>query len=110
MSCDRRKFIEEVAIEVTKTYLDEGRLIEAGWAAFRAYCMAADATPVQVTEMRLAFMAGAEHLFASIMVGLESDGEPTADDLRRMDQIHIELAAFSTELQEHIRRPEGEKQ
>lgn len=83
--------IELLAIEVSKALIDEGKLIEAGFAGYRLYVMSKDAGPVQVDECRLAFMAGAEHLFSSIMSTLDADAEPTAADLKRIDQIHTEL-------------------
>jgi hypothetical protein len=50
--------------------------------------------------MRLAFMAGAQHLFGSIAGGtsvLDEDQEPTEGDLRRMDLIDQELRGFIEE-------------
>lgn len=88
---NKANMIQSVALEVTKALTDKGKLIEAGFAAFRHMAMAKDAPPVQVSEMRLAFMAGAEHLFSSIMGILDPGDEPTDTDLRRMDLISTEL-------------------
>jgi hypothetical protein len=44
--------------------------------------------------MRMAFFAGAQHLFGTIMTVLEPGDEPTPKDLQRMDLIHLELDAF----------------
>lgn len=73
---------------------DNGKLIEAGWVGLRLAAIPLDAPAVQLDEMRSAFFAGAQHLFASIMTILEPDAEPTDADLRRMDLIHAELEAF----------------
>src|SRR5262249_24619153 len=86
MSADR-ELVEALSRKLT----DEGKLIEAGWVAFRAFVIPRDAPDVQVSEMRLAFMAGAQHLFGSIMTILEPGAEPTDADLRRMDQIASEM-------------------
>lgn len=75
---------------------DDGRLIEAGWLALRLAAVPPDAPQLQVDEMRNAFFAGAQHLFASIMGVLDEGSEPTAADLRRMDLISSELEAFIT--------------
>jgi hypothetical protein len=56
--------------------------------------MAADAPEVQVNEMRMAFFAGAQHVFASIVSMLEPGAEATDNDLMRMSLIQIELEIF----------------
>ena len=78
---------------LTKDLTDKGLLIEAGFAALRHMAIAKDASAEQVDEMRGAFFAGAQHLFASIMSILDpGDEEPTENDLRRMSLITDELA------------------
>lgn len=57
---------------------------------------------VQITEMRKAFFAGAQHLFASLMGILEPGSEPTEKDLNRMSLIDTELRDFVNELKEEI--------
>jgi len=88
---------------LTKTLMNQGRLIEAGWVALRIAAVPPDAPQVQIQEMRKAFMAGAQHLFASIMTGLDEDSEPTSGDMRRMDLIAQELEAFGRELEREAR-------
>lgn len=89
-----KRFVEEL----TKRFVDEGKIIEAGFASLRIMAIPKDAPEVQVREMRMAFMAGAQHLFSSIMSILEPGAEPTEADLRRMDIINAELEAFTREL------------
>jgi hypothetical protein len=86
----RRQLIDEV----TRKLVDEGKLIEAGWASLRMMAVAPDAPQVQLDEMRMAFFAGAQHLFGSLMSFLEAGEEPTETDLKRMDAIHKELGEF----------------
>jgi hypothetical protein len=88
--------------QLTKHFVDGGRLIEAGWQTMRLMVLPPTASDVQVTEMRKAFFAGAQHLFGSIMAVLDDDGEPSPDDLRRMDLIHAELEGFRKELEREI--------
>lgn len=83
---------------VAKKLANDGRLIEAGWASLRTMAVDPAAPQVQVDEMRLAFMAGAQHLFASIMGILDPGAEPTDADLRRMDLIAAELEKVRGEL------------
>lgn len=88
--------LEKLSVQLA----DEGKLIEAGFVGLRMAAMAPDAPEDQVREMRWAFMAGAQHLFASIMTILEpGDEEPTERDMARMDLIHQELKNFYQELQ-----------
>ncbi|MBB3396840.1 hypothetical protein [Rhizobium sp. BK060] len=85
-----RAYLERLARELT----DKGQLIEAGWVSLRIAAVPLDASPTQLEEMRNAFFAGAQHLFASIMTILEPDAEPTEKDLDRMSLIDAELRAF----------------
>ena len=81
--------------KLTKDLTDKGLLIEAGFVALRHMAIVKDATDEQVDEMRSAFFAGAQHLFASIMSILDpGDEEPTENDLRRMSLISDELDRF----------------
>lgn len=89
---------------LTKRLTDEGRIIEAGWAAYRGLVMSPTSPPLQVTETRKAFYAGAQHLFGSIMTVMgDGDTEPTPEDLHRVTQINDELEGFKGELLAEIR-------
>jgi len=85
--------------ELTRRLTKEGKLIEAGFSGLRAACIAADAPPEQLHEMRLAFFAGAQHLFVSIMSVLDPGSEPTDADMERMSNIDAELRAFSQDFE-----------
>jgi hypothetical protein len=93
-----RQFLEQL----TKQLANDGKLIESGYVAMRLHCMDRDAPPDQVREMRMAFMAGAQHLFSSLMVTLDPEHEPTEADMRRMDLIDKELRAFIPELNKWV--------
>lgn len=88
-----RKLVDEV----TKRFIDEGKIIEAGFASLQLTAMSPDAPPDQVREMRMSFFAGAQHLFGSIMSVLDEDAEPTERDLTRMGLIQAELDQFITD-------------
>lgn len=83
---------------LTKQLIDDGKLIEAGWISLRIATGLTDASAVQLAEMRKAFFAGAQHLYASMMNVLDEGEEPTDDDMRRMASIDAELEAFGNEL------------
>jgi hypothetical protein len=99
--------IQTLAQELSKKLTDQGRLIEAGWIILRAMAVPPNAPEVQINEMRYAFMAGAQHLFSSIMSVLDPGEEPTPADLRRLDLIHTELEAFRKEMELRHGRAEG---
>lgn len=88
----------EVLTELSKVLTDQGKIIEAGWTGYRMGVLPGDCSQVQIDETRLAFFAGAQHLFASMMSILDPGAEPTENDLKRMDLIHEELNQFSASL------------
>ena len=89
---------------LTKELIDQGKLIEAGWIGLRGGAIDSNASVMQLQDMRMAFFAGAQHLYASIMIGLDPDKEPTTADMKRMQQIHDELENFSDELMTRLAR------
>lgn len=72
--------------------------IEKLWADFRRKVVPIAAPPVQVTEMRRAFYAGAGALFSELIRMLDPGTEPTEADLRKMDAIAMELEQFFAEV------------
>ena len=80
--------------DMARRLADEGKLVEAGWIAFRLSCIPMTASDVQLREMRIAFMSGAHHLFFAIIQAIEEGDEPTDSDLERMDKVAAELKAF----------------
>lgn len=103
----KARLIERAASDLTKELTDKGRLVEAGFAAFRHYVMPNDAPPIQVSEMRLAFMAGAEHVFSSIMNIMDPGEEPTDADMRRMSLIQTEIDHWRATLSERFDPAQG---
>lgn len=93
MSPEARAVLEKLSRDLA----DKGMLIEAGWIGLRIACVSEGAPDEQLREMRMTFMAGAQHLFSSIMTIMDADREPTRADLRRMDLIDRELRAFGKE-------------
>jgi hypothetical protein len=86
-----------------KKLADEGRIIEGGFQAMRIAVIPPNAPQAQVDEMRLAYMAGAQHLFSSILGILDpSGGEPTERDMVRMTLISNELDVFAQEMKARV--------
>ena len=98
-----RKEVEDIARALSKKLADDGKLIEAGWVILRGMAVPPDAPLLQLNEMRMAYMAGAQHLYSSLMTIMDAGTEPTAADLRRMELIHNELEAFRKEME--MRKP-----
>jgi len=92
---------QQIAIELTKKLADEGKLIEAGFAAMQVL-MLQNASAAQVRDMRIAYMAGAEHLFRSITAVMDPGLEETERDMRRMTLINDELERWRGLLASHL--------
>ena len=92
---------------LSRKLADEGKLIEAGWVALRITMIPPGASAAQLDDMRLVYMAGAQHLFSSIMSMLDPGTDETPADLSRMDMINRELERFAEELKLRISRPKG---
>jgi hypothetical protein len=104
---NRRRIIESATDALAKELIDRGRLIEGGFAAFAHYVIPKDAPAIQLREMQIAFMAGAEHLFSSIIGILDPGQEPTDEDLRRMDLIAKELDEWRGRISERMQPAQG---
>lgn len=92
---------------LAKALADQGRLIEAGFLAMRVAIIPANASEGQISDMRIAYMGGAQHLFATMTAMLDPDHDPTANDLRRMQLIAAELHAIESELKLRAARTGG---
>lgn len=90
----------ELVDAITQRFVDEGKLIEAGWQAYRIVAIPPDAPDIQISECRLAFFFGAQHLFASVMGFLDDGEEPTEDDLQRLTLVSNELSRFIAKVKE----------
>jgi len=93
---DRGRILQELTRQLT----DDGKLIEAGWASFRAIVYPHLSQGDQLEQLRSAFFAGAQHLFMSVMTVMDEDREPTEADLRRMSEIQGELVRFEAAFRE----------
>jgi hypothetical protein len=91
-----REELEKMVDALIKKASDKGQLIEVGWLSLRLV-YDPKASESQVETLREAFFAGASHVFTSIMTVMDSDREPTAQDLRRMALIQSEIQEFISE-------------
>lgn len=84
-------------LRLQKDLADAGKLVEAGWVGFRLAVVPKDAGPTQLSEMKMAFMAGAMHVFTALVGVLDEGTEETEADMRRMSLLHEELEKFAAE-------------
>lgn len=91
--------VEKLASEISHKLADEGLLIKAGFIGYLAACFPDERlSDIQGQEMEQSFMAGALHLWTSVMHILDPGEEPTDRDLRRMDLIEEELRRYEETL------------
>lgn len=93
--------------KITKRLMDEGFIIKAGWVGYRQLVMPPNCSDIQIRETQLAFYAGAQHLFGSIMSGLDTEKEPTEADMQRMSNIAKELEEFANKFRDVAMPPKG---
>lgn len=84
-------------IHMMQRLMDEGRLVESGWMAFRSG-MGPAPSPVQLRERRLAFWNGASFLFQALMHAMEPGPLETEPDLRRVARLDAELREFEAKI------------
>jgi len=94
MTDDRERSAREA-----RRLMDESILIEAGWCNFLIATIKPGADPVQLHDMRVAFFAGAMHLYTSMRAAMYGRG-PTADrdDQERVGKVGAELRQFVEDL------------
>jgi hypothetical protein len=93
----RQRVIDAATDLLTKSAVDGGRLIEAGFLAMLAVTYPSGVTDEQRNQLRMAFFGGAQHLLGAMTSVMSPDADITESDLRRMDLIHRELGEFIQE-------------
>jgi predicted transcriptional regulator len=96
---ERMSPVDRAALELTRTLANEGKLIEAGFAAYVAVNKIGIDDPA-LPALRDAYMSAAEHLWSSIMATLDAGDDPTSADMRRMDAIQAEIDAWRAQKSE----------
>lgn len=99
--------VRDLHDRIAREWADKGLLVRGGFEVMRATALPADAPEAAVTSMRFAYMAGAQHLFSTIMSIMDPGSEPTDEDMRRMSLIHDELEQWvreQLELMAHVVR------
>jgi hypothetical protein len=105
----RQRLQDLTGHQLTKDLVQRGLLIEAGFALF---CMHRKIDVQEVPapilqEYQLAFYAGAEHVWSSIMNVLDEGQEPTDADMQRMDKVQNEIDNLRPRLMFAGALPEG---
>lgn len=89
-----RSYLERLHLEL----IERGQVIEAGWISLRLAAIPLNAPALQIAEMHKAYMAGAQHMWATVFAAMDGDSEPTADDMRRLDLIAAEMKVYGDKL------------
>lgn len=97
--------LHKVAQELGRKLTDQGKLIESGWVIFDAMTLPPRTSEDQRNDMRIAFFAGAQHLFGTIASIMDPGDEPTDADLSRMDNINDELTRFADFMRANVPPP-----
>jgi hypothetical protein len=71
------------------------RIIETLWLSYREQVISPDSPPIQFTECRRAFYAGAKALMVAMSAVLEPGQDVTDDDVQTMESIDQELYRFA---------------
>lgn len=94
----KRQQFERMLHETTEQLADEGWLIMAGFAAYRQTVMPKEVSDTQLHECFVAYLAGCQHLWASMIDFLEPGQEVTAKDEKRMEMIFAEMQKITGHL------------
>lgn len=96
---NRKEAIDRVATAMTGAAADQGKLLELGFYA-AVSALGLESLPAdRLRHLRLAFMAGAEHVLMSIMNMVDEDREPTTRDIARMEKLHSEIMDARKEME-----------
>ena len=87
--------VHKLAQELGRKLAEEGKLVEAGWEIFCAMTMPHNVSDDQKYDMRMAFFAGAQHVFHTMISIADPGTEPTEADMLRMGKIDNELTRFA---------------
>ena len=90
---------------LTAALIDKGLFIELGFLTLRWKAWP-EAPPAMVQEMRMAFFAGAQHVFHGVLNVLGESKDEVAD-FHRMDQVDAELRRFIDDFQSRFLKTEG---
>jgi hypothetical protein len=73
-------------------------LLRAEWDKFAHHVLPPACGPIQRTEMRRAFYAGAEAILFRVIQGFAPEEDPTEADLMMMDNLNQELIQFAEDV------------
>lgn len=103
-------FNRQLHDELIKRLSDQGKVIEAAFPGLRLGehpLIPHGATADEIENAKLIFMAGAQHVWASMMCMLDPGEEPTARDVLRMALIDAELGDWTERLKLRVWKAEG---
>lgn len=97
-----RPTIERALHAIAHNLAERGKVIAGGAEIMLHYI---DPKISDADELRYAFFAGAQHLFATIMAVMDEDREPTPRDMAIMDKINHELEDWRKQAALRLTKP-----
>ena len=85
---------DEHAKNLVRKLIDDAKLIKAGFAIFAATQLRPDAPAERVDELRVAFMAGAVHIWLGVAGIVEQSESIDKTERSRIDLIRRELTEW----------------
>ena len=104
MSDDPR--VRALVDKINAVAADSGSMVETGFAAYCAIVLPG-ADKAEKDRHRIAFFAGAQHVFATLIGVMSDHDDPTPADLMRMDKLHAELETFAGDMRALLAPPRG---
>jgi hypothetical protein len=86
---------KEIVDEMSKSFMDKGQFVLAGWTGYKLLALPKGSSPEQEKEAMIAFYAGAQHTFGSIVTCIgDYDDDDDKKSIERLDKIRDELCEF----------------
>lgn len=80
------------------------KLIEQHWLSYRTIVVPKDTSPVQVSECRRAFYAGAQSFYSCMLANLSGGGDRvTPRDMALLNELERELEDFAKAIESRVK-------
>jgi len=94
---------DDIVQALNRQLADDGQIIEGGWAALRKCFIPDNASASQVRAMRFAYLAGCQHVWASVFAALDAEERIGERDIERMVRLDAEMEQVSRELERIVK-------
>lgn len=90
---------ERLADDIVRSAGNAGLLVETGWQIHKGIILQIADNDPRLFDIRLAFMAGAEHVFTSLIGMMDEGDEITDGDMKKMALLDQEIGKIRAELE-----------